>query len=101
MQQELLLWRCQIFWINYPDVTVSIAMIGGSIPFVAEQIQFAQEAAGQKDTTDRLRRIYYDTGQFGRGPHNIAHTAKVSRRTNPIWIGQWAAEFYRALRRSG
>ncbi len=57
--------------------TVQIAMIGGSIPFVAEQIQFAQEAAGQPDTTLRLRRLYYDTGQFGRGPHNIAHTAKV------------------------
>jgi predicted TIM-barrel fold metal-dependent hydrolase len=62
---------------QYPDVTVQIAMIGGSIPFVAEQIQFAQEAAGQADTTQRLRRLYYDTGQFGRGPHNIAHTAKV------------------------
>lgn len=61
----------------YPDVTVQVAMIGGSIPFVAEQIQFAQEASGQKDTTQRLRRLYYDTGQFGRGPHNIAHTAKV------------------------
>lgn len=61
----------------YPDVTVQIAMIGGSIPFVAEQIQFAQEAAGQPDTTLRLRRLYYDTGQFGRGPNNIAHTAKV------------------------
>jgi predicted TIM-barrel fold metal-dependent hydrolase len=62
---------------KYPDVTVQVAMIGGSIPFVAEQIQFAQEAAGQTDTTQRLRRLYYDTGQFGRGPHNIAHTAKV------------------------
>ncbi len=61
----------------YPDVTVQIAMIGGSIPFVAEQIQFAQEAAGQPDTTQRLRRLYYDTGQFGRGPHNIAHTVNV------------------------
>jgi predicted TIM-barrel fold metal-dependent hydrolase len=62
---------------SYPDVTVQIAMIGGSIPFVAEQIQFAQKAAGLPDTTERLRRLYYDTGQFGRGPHNIAHTAKV------------------------
>jgi predicted TIM-barrel fold metal-dependent hydrolase len=61
----------------YPDVTVQIAMIGGSIPFVAEQIQFNEEAAGQPDTSQRLRRLYYDTGSFGRGSHNIAHTVKV------------------------
>lgn len=61
----------------YPDVTVQIAMIGGSIAFVAEQIQFAQQAAGQPDTTGKLRRLYYDTGQFGRGPRNIASAAKV------------------------
>jgi predicted TIM-barrel fold metal-dependent hydrolase len=61
----------------YPDVTVQIAMIGGSIAFVAEQIQFMEESAGLPDSSQRLRRLYYDTGQFGRGPHNIAHTAKV------------------------
>jgi predicted TIM-barrel fold metal-dependent hydrolase len=61
----------------YPDVTVQVAMIGGSIAFVAEQIQFMEESAGLPDSSQRLRRLYYDTGQFGRGPHNITHTAKV------------------------
>jgi len=61
----------------YPDVTVQIAMIGGSIPFVAEQIQFIEENSGQPDTTQRLRRLYYDTGFSGRAPRNIAFAAKV------------------------
>jgi predicted TIM-barrel fold metal-dependent hydrolase len=52
-------------------------MIGGSIPFVAEQIQFIEENSGQPDTTQRLRRLYYDTGFSGRGPRNIAFAAKV------------------------
>ena len=62
---------------SYPDVTVQIAMIGGSTAFIAEQIQYYEETAHQPDTTARLRRLYYDTGQFGRGPRNIAFAAKV------------------------
>lgn len=65
------------FLVPYPDVTVQIAMIGGSISYVAEQISFAKEAAGKDDTVSKLRRIYYDTGQFGRGSKNIAHAARV------------------------
>jgi predicted TIM-barrel fold metal-dependent hydrolase len=61
----------------YPDVTVQIAMIGGSIPFVAEQIQFIEENSGLPDTTQRLRRLYYDTGFSGRTPRNITFAAKV------------------------
>jgi predicted TIM-barrel fold metal-dependent hydrolase len=61
----------------YPDVTVQIAMIGGSIAFVAEQLQFAEKAAKAPDSVSKLRRVYVDTGQFGSGPNNIAFAARV------------------------
>jgi predicted TIM-barrel fold metal-dependent hydrolase len=76
----------------YPEVTVQIAMIGGSISFVAEQIAFAQRAAGQPDTTQRLRRLYYDTGQFGRGPHNIASAAKVFGADRIVFGSDYGAQ---------
>ena len=62
---------------SYPDVTVQVAMIGGSIAFVAEQIQFAERAAKAPDSLSKLRRIYLDTGQFGSGPDNIAFAVKI------------------------
>ena len=61
----------------YPDVTVQVAMIGGSIPFVAEQIEFAEQAAGTPSAIQRLRRLYLDTGFSGRGPRGIALAARV------------------------
>lgn len=61
----------------YPDVTVQVAMIGGSIAFVAEQIQFAERAAKAPDSQSKLRRVYVDTGQFGSAPDNIAFAAKI------------------------
>lgn len=61
----------------YPDVTVQLAMMGGAISSVAEQIQMAAEDAGRPVPASRFRRIYLDTGQSGRGPRGIALAAKV------------------------
>lgn len=60
-----------------PDVTVQVAMMGGSISWVAEQIQMAAEEAGQPIPAKRFRSVYLDTGQSGRGPRGIALAAKV------------------------
>jgi predicted TIM-barrel fold metal-dependent hydrolase len=61
----------------YPDVTVQVAMMGGAIAAVAEQIQMAAEEAGQPVPASRFHRVYLDTGQSGRGPRGIALAAKV------------------------
>ena len=61
----------------YPDVTVQMAMIGGSIALVAEQIEFAEKAAGTPSAFKKLRRIYLDTGSSGCGPRGIALAAQV------------------------
>jgi predicted TIM-barrel fold metal-dependent hydrolase len=61
----------------YPDVTVQVAMMGGAISYVAEQIQMAAEEAGQPIPAKRFRSVYLDTGQSGRGPRGIALAAKV------------------------
>lgn len=61
----------------YPDVTVQVAMMGGAIPYVTEQIQMAAEEAGTPLPERRLKRLYLDTGQSGRGPRGIALAAKV------------------------
>jgi predicted TIM-barrel fold metal-dependent hydrolase len=61
----------------YPDVTVQVAMMGGAISYVAEQIQMAAEEAGRPVPAKRFRSVYLDTGQSGRGPRGIALAAKV------------------------
>ena len=61
----------------YPDVTVQMAMIGGSISFVAEQIEFAEAGARIPSSLKKFRRIYVDTGNSGRGPRGIAMAAQV------------------------
>ncbi|HMJ84591.1 MAG TPA: amidohydrolase family protein, partial [Vicinamibacterales bacterium] len=61
----------------YPDVTVQVAMMGGAISYVAEQIQMAGEEAGRPVPPKRFRSVYLDTGQSGRGPRGIALAAKV------------------------
>jgi len=61
----------------YPDVTVQVAMIGGSFAFVAEQIQMAAEESGQPLPAQRFKRVYVDTGNTGRGPRSVALAAEV------------------------
>jgi predicted TIM-barrel fold metal-dependent hydrolase len=53
----------------YPDVTFQFAMLGGAIAFHTEFIELGAKRAGlQLDTKAALRRVYIDTGVFGRGP---------------------------------
>jgi len=61
----------------YPDVTVQVAMMGGAISYVSEQIQMAAEEAGKPVAAKRFKSVYLDTGQSGRGPRGIAMAAKV------------------------
>jgi len=61
----------------YPDVSVQVAMMGGAISYVSEQIQMAAEEAGKPVPGQRFTRVYLDTGQSGRGPRGIALAAKV------------------------
>lgn len=61
----------------YPDVSVQVAMMGGAISYVTEQIQMAAEEAGAPVAAGRLKRVYLDTGQSGRGPRGIALAAQV------------------------
>jgi predicted TIM-barrel fold metal-dependent hydrolase len=61
----------------YPDVTVQVAMMGGAISYVSEQIQMAAEEAGKPVPAKRFKSIYLDTGQSGRGPRGIALAARV------------------------
>jgi predicted TIM-barrel fold metal-dependent hydrolase len=61
----------------YPDVTVQLTMIGGSIAQVAEAIKQRTDRDGLPDPVAKLRRIYLDTGATGRGPLGIALAAKV------------------------
>ncbi|MBZ5560200.1 MAG: amidohydrolase [Acidobacteriia bacterium] len=61
----------------YPDVTVQVAMMGGAIAYVAENIQMAAEEAGTPVPARRFKSVYLDTGQSGRGPRGIAMAVKV------------------------
>jgi predicted TIM-barrel fold metal-dependent hydrolase len=61
----------------YPDVTVQVAMMGGAIPYVTEQVQLAAEETGSPLSARQLKKVYLDTGQSGRGPRGIALAVKV------------------------
>jgi predicted TIM-barrel fold metal-dependent hydrolase len=61
----------------YPDVSVQLTMIGGSIAHVVEAIEQRTDRDGLPSPIPRLRRIYVDTGATGRGPRGIALAAKV------------------------
>lgn len=61
----------------YPDVTVQVAMLGGSgaIALIAEQIAEAPQRFG--GAPPRWNRILLDTGAAGKGPQAIALAANV------------------------
>jgi predicted TIM-barrel fold metal-dependent hydrolase len=61
----------------YPDVTVQVAMMGGSVAHLVEQVQMAGDEAGTPLPAKSLKRVYFDTGQSGRGPRGIALAARV------------------------
>lgn len=57
----------------YPDVTFQIAMLGGAIAFHSEFLALGAQRAGiSGDPAAALRRVYIDTGVFGRGPRAVA-----------------------------
>ena len=51
--------------------------MGGAISYVAEHVQMVAEDAGTPLPAKRLKRVYLDTGQSGRGPRGITLAAKV------------------------
>lgn len=67
----------------YPDVTVQFAMLGGSIPYLAESIEL--RAQGLHSTPDasapsprsKFRRVYFDSGVIGRGPRALELAIKA------------------------
>jgi predicted TIM-barrel fold metal-dependent hydrolase len=63
----------------YPDVTVQVAMLGGSgaIALVAEQVALNAERYGVDDVRSRFRQIWLDTGAAGRGAQAIALASNV------------------------
>jgi predicted TIM-barrel fold metal-dependent hydrolase len=62
----------------YPDVTIQIAMLGGSISFLAESIELRSRgldippSESARSPQERFRRVYFDTGIVGRGPRALA-----------------------------
>jgi predicted TIM-barrel fold metal-dependent hydrolase len=66
---------------SYPDVTVQIAMLGGSISFLAESIELrARGLHGtfeKKSPLESFRRVYFDSGVIGRGPHALELAVKT------------------------
>ncbi len=67
----------------YPDVTVQIAMLGGSIAFLAESIELRARGLDVPASTnpvspaERFRRVYFDTGIIGRGPRALERAAEA------------------------
>lgn len=61
----------------YPDVTVQLTMLGGSIAQIIEGVEQRAQRAGEPNPRHRLRRIYVDTGASGTRPGNITLAAQV------------------------
>ncbi|MDR3323958.1 MAG: amidohydrolase family protein [Zoogloeaceae bacterium] len=63
----------------YPDVTVQIAMLGGSgaIALVAEQAALNAERLGIGNVREHFRQIWFDTGAAGRGAQGITLAVRV------------------------
>lgn len=63
----------------YPDVTVQVAMLGGSglAALVAEQVEIASARSGITDVRARFHRIWLDTGAAGNGPAAVAAAIRV------------------------
>jgi predicted TIM-barrel fold metal-dependent hydrolase len=61
----------------YPDVTVQIVMLGGSIPYVIEHIQQSAKRSGQADPIDKLRRLYLDPGPYSQTPRSVVSAVRA------------------------
>jgi predicted TIM-barrel fold metal-dependent hydrolase len=64
---------------DYPNVTVQVAMLGGSglIGVIAEQVALSAERFGPIDVEEAFSRIYLDTGAAGRGSEAIGLATRV------------------------
>ncbi len=61
----------------YPDVTVQIVMLGGSIPYVIEHIQSGAKRAGRTDPVEKFRRIFLDPGPYSTSPRSVLAAVKA------------------------
>ena len=61
----------------YPDVTVQIVMLGGSIPYVIEHIQAGAKRAGRADPVEKFRRIFVDPGPYSTSPRSVLSAVKA------------------------
>lgn len=61
----------------YPDVTVQIVMLGGSIPYVIEHIQQSARRSAQADPIDKLRRLYLDPGPYSLTPRSVVSAVRA------------------------
>jgi predicted TIM-barrel fold metal-dependent hydrolase len=70
----------------YPDVTIQLAMLGGSIAYVIEHIEMLSghvdmlRGAASKNghsATGKLRRLYFDPGPYSLSPRSVELTART------------------------
>lgn len=59
----------------YPDVTIHLVNLGGTIPFLAERLDIFSERHGLGSVFERLRRVYVDTANMG--SRTIAFAASI------------------------
>jgi predicted TIM-barrel fold metal-dependent hydrolase len=70
----------------YPDVTIQLAMLGGSIGYVIEHIEMlsahvdfmrGKASNGSRSATGKLRRLYFDPGPYSLSPRSVELTART------------------------
>ncbi len=63
----------------YPDVTIQLAMLGGSIAYVIEHIEMLSGMASKsrQNAAARFRRLYFDPGPYSLSPRSVELTARV------------------------
>jgi aminocarboxymuconate-semialdehyde decarboxylase len=60
---------------DYPDVTVQVVNLGGTLPFILERVEAVARSRGVAFPAERLRRMVYDTASLG--PRAIETAAQV------------------------
>jgi predicted TIM-barrel fold metal-dependent hydrolase len=55
----------------YPNVTLQIAMLGGSVSYLSSWLAIYGKQTDGGNALAKLRRIYYDSGVYGRAPHTV------------------------------
>ncbi|RXH57994.1 amidohydrolase family protein [Granulicella sibirica] len=62
---------------RYPNVTVQIAMLGGTLSFLEEAITTRSRPEADPDVPASLKRVFIDTGVMGQGPNALASAYRV------------------------